>query len=343
MKVLWLMPYFGYESIGGAEISNLNYIHELNEFDHIVITNHFSSQPGQGEFEGVKFYNLHDDQILQCILNESPDLIICTHELVIFPFHLNIPYIIYLHDPRSGCSNLLTNDCNLDCKNCTIFNLHSSFYLPFEHAYKIICCSKYLIDVSSTQIKQKIHEEPVYPNIRISKLTNTLNPKVIGLSSVARHKGSDILEQLLTLFPDYKFITCGSNKLGKKFKNIEYIGYINYDEIHTKFYSRIGTYLSLAVNGEAFGMTIVEAFSNRIPVLFPYSDGLIESAGFDWFSIPYKSRNCISTWSKYLYDIVENQSIRDSMIKESSLVTQRYEQMKYESVSVLRELISNIP
>jgi glycosyltransferase involved in cell wall biosynthesis len=215
--------------------------------------------------------------------------------------------------------------------------------LPFEHAHKIICCSKYLIDVSSKQIKQKIHEEPVYPNIRISKLTNTLNPKVIGLSSVARHKGSDILEQLLTLFPDYKFITCGSNKLGKEFNNIEYIGYINYDEIHTKFYSRIGTYLSLAVNGEAFGMTIVEAFSNGIPVLFPYSDGLIESAGFDWFSIPYKNRNCISTWSKYLYDIVENQSIRDSMIKESSLVTQRYEQMKYESVSVLRELISNIP
>ena len=63
---------------------------------------------------------------------------------------------------------------------------------------------------------------------------------------------TDILEHLLTLFPDYKFITCGSNRLDKKFQNIEYIGHVNYDDIHTKFYSKIGTYLIPAINGEAF-------------------------------------------------------------------------------------------
>ena len=73
-------------------------------------------------------------------------------------------------------------------------------------------------------------------------------------------------------------------------------------------------------------------------VLFSYSDGLIESAVLIGF-IPYGSRNCIAHGVN-TFDIVENNSIRDSMKKESSLVTQRYEQMKYESVSVLRELIS---
>lgn len=342
MKVLWLMPYFGLNSIGGAELSNLNYIHDLDEFDHVVITNHFKSKPGKSEFQGVSYYNLYDDQIIPCIKNESPDVIICTHELVVFPSQLNIPYFIYLHDPRSGCSNLLTNYCNLDCTNCVNYKLHNSFYLSFQKANKIICCSKYLIDISMKQLKQFIHQEPIYPNIRLSPFINDVNPKIIGLSSAALHKGSDLLENLLIRFPSYKFIVCGNSRLSKSFPNVEYTGYLDNIDIHDKFYSRVGTYVSLATNGEAFGMTIVEAFSNRLPVLFPYADGIVESAGFEWFSVPYTSRSCIDTWSNYLFKIVESSDIRNSLINESYSVIKRYKKMKSESINSLKNLLINI-
>ena len=341
MKIIWLMPYFGEDAIGGAEISNLNYIFNLDQHKHIVISNHFAGQPRLSVFKGVEHIRSLDTDIIKHIEKLSPDLIIATHELILYPPLTDFPYIIYIHDSRASCFNLLTEFCALDCTKCNNFHTGDNFINAFNNAKSVICSSLFLIRITNIQLNINPNPIPIYPFITLSDNFNYHFNNTIGITSVAKHKGKELITKVVTKFKNYNFLIAGSERLEKEYSNVHYTGYLSSDNMYKDFYHKIGLFVNFTIHGEAFGMSIIEAISCNIPVLFPEKDGLPESGGYSAKFIPHDLINEAETWFMYIQELMSSEDVRKNNINYSNSVLNNYLNLRKKSLFELENIIYN--
>jgi glycosyltransferase involved in cell wall biosynthesis len=103
--------------------------------------------------------------------------------------------------------------------------------------------------------------------------------KTIGYSSSGKHKGDDIVNELIQRLPEYKFITMGggyTHSFQQLPANLEYLGEVKDTE---NFYRKIDLLLVPSIIEEAYPRVILEASAFGIPLVANNVGGIPEAAG----------------------------------------------------------------
>lgn len=310
------MPYFGIDAVGGAERANANLIKILDYAENLVFYTCSSNSDWRNyEFEGIQCIHSRAEEISKVASGFEPDLVIATHELIKVAMDLTYPYLIYLHDPRAHCLNANTNHCNYNCNKCTFFSSSEIYRKAYTKAMAVAYCSNYLKNIAENQYPDANYlETPWLPlqNLRMSSFSAPAN--IIGTTAGVPHKGKDLLIKLANSMKNTRFILVGPTNIEKFPSNIKYLGYVPEENMFRDFYSKIGTYLSLAVHGEAYGMTIVESNAYGIPTLMPRSDGLSESGGCNSNFVEKENIDNVTHWRSRLFALMEDVPLREKSI-----------------------------
>lgn len=152
-----------------------------------------------------------------------------------------------------------------------------NFY--FERDIKLydgfICSSKNLINSSEVLSKLSLNKVKVLPfcienNFNFKRQSST-EIKFLGLGRMVPYKGFEFLINVFNQLP-YKLTLVGGGPLCHNLKkiagpNIEFLGEVSEEEKYKLFSSHTALIVSSINRAEAYGMTIVEAFSAQIPVI----------------------------------------------------------------------------
>ena len=338
------MPYFGIDAVGGAERANANLIKILDYAENLVFYPiSFNSVRRDYEFEGIQCIQDRVEEISKVTSSFEPDLVIVTHELIKVAMDLAYPYLIYLHDPRAHCLNANTNHCNFNCNNCAFFLPSEIYRSAYKKAMAIAYCSNYLKSIAGNQYPEANYlETPWFPlqNLRTGSFTAPAN--IIGTTAGVPHKGKDLLIKLAKSMKKTRFILVGPTNIEKFPANIKYLGYVPEENMFRDFYSKIGTYLSLAVHGEAYGMTIVESHAYGIPTLLPRSDGLSESGGCSSNFVEKENIENVNHWRSRLFELIEDVPLRERSIVHGHANYQIKRQYSKEIYASLKRLLRKL-
>ena len=252
------------------------------------------------------FYNSKSiDSIEQIIKKEQPD-VVHIHNLYPFisPSILNriknygIPIVMTVHNYRLLCPNGLFFNKGEICEKCTgrgkefnciVNNCEHSIFKSTGYALRNFWARKqkfYLKNVDafltlSTNQNTKLVEHGlnknkcyVIPNMYSGNLSNEVNYKngyyIAYVGRISHEKGLDSLFKLAERLPHINFKIAGTKsktfEISSNLKNVEYVGFLTKEELEL-FYFNSKFILFPSFWNETFGMSIIEAFAHKKPVI----------------------------------------------------------------------------
>lgn len=251
-------------------------------------------------------HNSHSNRCVKALIQkESPD-IVHVHNLYplispsILPIirEMKVPIVMTVHNYRLLCPNGLFFDKGEICEKCTgvgkelnciTNNCEGSLFKSTGYALRNFWArvNKYYSDnvsfficLSNIQkeklIKYGLSKEKllVIPNMYRGDLSNEVmykEGKYIGyIGRISEEKGSDIILKLAIKLPHINFKIAGTykndDKLDKTLKNVEYMGFLKNEELNNFYMNCLFTIFPSVCN-ESFGMSIIEAFGHKKPVI----------------------------------------------------------------------------
>ena len=243
--------------------------------------------------------------VKELIDKESPDLV-HIHNLyplispAILPVikKMGIPIAMTVHNYRLLCPNGLFFNKGEICEKCTGLgkeincitnNCEDSLFKSTGYAMRNFWArtKKYYLDnidtylcLSTLQYKKLIDNGfekkklLIIPNSYGGDLTQKVeykHGKYIGyVGRISPEKGSEIILELAEKLPNIKFKIAGANNnsavLDNLLENVEYVGFLNKKQL-SEFYLDSKFTLFTSVWNETFGLSIIEAFAQKKPVI----------------------------------------------------------------------------
>jgi len=288
--------------------------------------------------------------ISQIIENESPD-IIHIHNLYplispgILPFikKKGIPVIMTVHNFRLLCptglflsNNTICEKCTKGLKelNCVINNCEDSIVKSSGYALRNYWARSrklYLDNIDaflclSSFQKNKLTDNgfpdkkcQVVPNMVFKEYLKSseyeLGSYVGYAGRISKEKGSDIILKIAKELPHIMFKIAGSlDETQESFgipKNVEFVGFLGRPEL-SEFYSNSMFILFTSICNETFGLSIIEAFAHKKPVV-------ASSFGASREIIENESTGLIYNNKDHLVDIVKYLFLNPEKVKEMGL------------------------
>ena len=252
------------------------------------------------------FYNPKSISAIKALITkEKPDLV-HIHNLyplispAILPVikKMGIPIAMTVHNYRLLCPNGLFFNKGSICEKCTGLgkeincitnNCEGSLFKSTGYALRNFWArtKKYYLDnidaylcLSTLQYKKLIDNGfekkklLIIPNMYGGDLTQELEYKLgtyIGyVGRISAEKGSEIILELAKKLPNINFKIAGANnkasELGNLLENVEYVGFLNKKQLSV-FYLDSKFTLFTSVCNETFGLSIIEAFAHKKPVI----------------------------------------------------------------------------
>lgn len=280
-------------------------------------------------------------EIKNLILKEKPH-IIHIHNLYpfispsILPVikRLGVPIVMNVHNYRLFCPNGLFFNKGAICEKCTsstkeinciLNNCEGDIFKSTGYAIRnfwarnqklFLSNVDFFISPSSFHMSKLIKEglafEKCYviPNMYGEEIKPNFEYQegsYVGyVGRLSKEKGSDIILKLAKELPDINFKIAGSNltnvRSKNNLKNIEYVGFLGKDELDI-FYSNSLFTLFTSICNESFGLTIIEAFAHKKPVIATDLGASPEIIENDKSGLIYQSKNLedLANKVKYLY------------------------------------------
>lgn len=251
-------------------------------------------------------YNYKSIQELNnIIVKENPDLI-HIHNLypLISPSILpvlkkkGLPIVMTVHNYRLLCPNGLFLSKTEICEKCTsgiremnciINNCEDSFFKSTAYAIRNYWTRKKEFYFNNVDVflclsnfqNQKLIENG-FPKVKCFVLPNMVNKIFIGDNSpkigeyvayagrISREKGSDLILEVAKELPEVDFKIAGyiddKVSLTGVPKNVEFLGFLGSKDL-SEFYSNSMFTLFTSICYETFGLSIIEAFASKKPVI----------------------------------------------------------------------------
>lgn len=344
-KILWLVPFFGKDAVGGAERASANLIHLIDFAEnHVYYTCSPQERTESYLFEGIPCRIGPEESILSYVRKLRPALIIATHELITAAARTGVPYIVYAHDPRAHCLNANTEVCSFHCDGCEFFRSGEDYQNAYSGALAVACCSNHMISLAKQQYPKANYLVKPWKPIQQTDLSTHSSPgRMVGTTAGVPHKGSRLLLSIAERTPQLTYLLAGPCNLTEFPENIRFLGYLPSNEMRSRFYLKIGTYLSLATRGEAYGMTVVEAQAFGIPSLLPYAGGLRESGGSGARFIAKDDLENPDAWARELLFISQDVAAREELIAYGHWHCKSLLEGPYAPYEDLKKTLANLP
>jgi glycosyltransferase involved in cell wall biosynthesis len=255
MKLIYIAQNLS-DPIGGAEISSINLVEELTKsgivvdcIDHKNMEKFSTKLQIMGPEKALKDYDLVMTQLGWA--GEAEKIAKAAGKKLLYFFHS------WEHICKVGHTGIIPAICNMICKHCYYKNS------DFKPDYAI-ANSKYTqkmlkehFDIDSTVIYPLLD----YDNV----IAEECNPIYITMSRYHYMKGTDRFVKIAKAMPDHKFRIVGYGREHWEDElpsNIVCVGHMNPKD----YYKDTSIWLSPS-RFDSFGMTIMEAQLNNIPVV----------------------------------------------------------------------------
>ena len=288
------------------------------------------------------FYNPKSiREIKSLLVKENPD-VVHIHNMyplispAILPYikKKDIPIVMTVHNYRLLCPNGLFFNKGEICEKCTgpakelnciTNNCEGSLFKSTGYALRNFWArtNKYYHDnvdtflcLSTLQYKKLIDNGfkrkklIIIPNSYGGDLTHEVEYKhgqYIGyVGRISPEKGSEIILELAKKLPNLKFKIAGANNNPDVFdnllENVEYVGFLNKKQL-SEFYLDSKFTLFTSVWNETFGLSIIEAFAHKKPVIASHLGASPEIIDDNKTGFIYQSKdlNDLTTKVEHLY------------------------------------------
>ena len=213
---------------------------------------------------------------------------------------MNVPVVQTMHNFRLLCPGATFYRDNMICKECVykglicaikhrcyrksviqtlacVINTVIHRWTNIYSKINFICLTEFnkeqllLLNLK----KQVVDPNKIYikPNFTYTGIQHKENKYYLFIGRIEKIKGIDILIEAFKSMPQLQLKIVGTgNELSnykretKKYKNIEFLGYLNRDEIN-KSISMAKAVVVTSQWYETFGMIIIEAYANSVPVI----------------------------------------------------------------------------
>ncbi|MFA5032180.1 MAG: glycosyltransferase family 4 protein [bacterium] len=346
MKKILFIAHDLYPPLRGAEKSSLTLLEHLSEegFDTYAFCIE-KNRSRKVEKNGVTVNTFSELlSLTKSIETLLPDVIFTQFDLAPFAVsiakRLNIPVVLFVHGMDYFCHvPLYAEICDRNCKNCNYYNLYETTLVRnremLQQADAIISNSEYTRQV----LKEftNMDSEVIYPFINYDEIICEeifVPQKYITMYQPEVRKGILTFCEIARLMPEEQFLTVGHG-IKLKLPNVRYMGYTP----PKYFYSTTKLLVVPSVIGETFGMIIVEALLNGIPVVAGRIGGIPEAAGpgailIDDFLNPDK-------WVKEIKRVLNDENLRRELVEDGKIYIKTHFNPKKE-FQKLRAVISKV-
>jgi len=284
MKFLYIAQHI-YPPLGGAEHSTIHLIEHLREQGH---TCEYVCQTNYDTIDIVE--KAKECDILLTQLAWTPNARMLSKEL-------NKPLVYFFHSWEYICNQghdgITASNCDHKCGKCLHRNKNFDADL-------VVSNSIYIQQLLSNE--HKLDSILMYPHIDYDKVAvESRTPKYITMPRVHYMKGTDRFLKIAECMPEHKFRIVGyGNMTANCPTNVTLAGHMEPKE----FYKDTSVWV-VPSRFESFGLTIVEAQYNNIPVVASNVGAAKEDDAVKIGAV-IKNPDDISEWVRHLENITKN-------------------------------------
>ncbi len=170
---------------------------------------------------------------------------------------------------------------------------------------------------------------------------------VIGFSaSQGQVKGTEIVTQLIPMLPEYQFVIAGTRFNPREITapNLISLGHVT----HMKdFYRQLDILIVPSVWEEAFGLVILEATANGLPVIANRRGGIPEALGdcgilVDFDPVKSDILECVHNYKQEIQRLLTDSHLYDTYREKSLVRARQFEQEKAFQARKMYELFHHI-
>lgn len=251
---------------------------------------------------------------------------------------MNIPVVQTIHNFRLLCPGATLYREGHICEECIDFNLKcavkhncyrnnklqtlacviNTYFHRMTGIYRkinYICLTEFnkekLLRLNKPSKKKLVNPDKVYikPNFTYQGVAHKGNDYYLFIGRIEDIKGIKIVIDAFSKLPQYQLKIAGTGtkleyykKYAEKLENVEFLGFIDSRESLNKAISKACALIVSSQWYETFGMVIIEAYSNHVPVISGDigNIGILVEDGVTGYKFKYNSvENLINTIKKF--------------------------------------------